>query len=187
SRYPNALCHKNDDRSDTCQENIFTWAILKAHANNKGHVTLRSSDPRDVPDINFNYFPKDSDGSDGEKDLDSVVEGVETVRNILEYCGDLVDEEILPGANVSSRDEIRQFIKDQAWGHHASCTCKMGPQSDKMAVVDSRFRVYGTTNLRIVDASIFPKIPGFFIVSAIYMISEKASEIIIEDARVNAY
>ncbi|MDF0679229.1 MAG: GMC family oxidoreductase, partial [Nitrosomonas sp.] len=90
---------------------------------------------------------------------------------------------ILPGANVSSRDEIRQFIKDQAWGHHASCTCKMGPRSDEMAVVDSRFRVYGTTGLRIVDASIFPRIPGFFIVSAIYMISEKAGEVIIEDVR----
>lgn len=185
SRYPNALCHKNDDRSDTCQENIFTWAILKAHASNTGYVTLRSGDPRDVPDINFNYFPEDSDGSDGEKDLDSVVEGVETIRNILEYCEDLIDEEILPGANVSSRDEIRQFIKDQAWGHHASCTCKMGPKNDEMAVVDSRFRVYGTTGLRIVDASIFPRIPGFFIVSAIYMISEKAAEVIIEDARMS--
>lgn len=183
SRYPNALCNKNGDHSDTCKENIFTWAILKAHASNTGYVTLRSSDPRDVPDINFNYFPENEDDGSSEKDLDSVVEGVETVRNILEDCGDLVDEEILPGANVSSRDEIRQFIKDQAWGHHASCTCKMGPRSDEMAVVDSRFRVYGTTGLRIVDASIFPRIPGFFIVSAIYMISEKAGEVIIEDVR----
>lgn len=180
SRYPNMLCGKNDDhRSDTRHENIFTWAILKAHASNKGHVTLRSSDPRDVPDINFNYFPEDPDS---RKDLDSVAEGVETVRGILRYCGDLIDEEILPGKNVSSRDEIRQFIRDQAWGHHASCTCKMGPESDEMAVVDSRFRVYGTTGLRIVDASIFPRIPGFFIASAIYMISEKAGETIIEDA-----
>src|SRR5690606_9520071 len=161
NRYPNPLSNNKVDYSDTCKENIFTWAILKANASNTGYVTLRSDDPRDVPDINFNYFPEDREDGSSEQDLDAVVDGVETVRNILEDCGDLVDEEILPGANVSSRDEIRQFIRDQAWGHHASCTCKMGPRSDVMAVVDNRFRVYGTTGLRIVDASIFPKIPGF--------------------------
>jgi choline dehydrogenase len=162
-------------------ENTFTWAILKAHTNNRGSVTLQSKDPRDVPKINFEYFPEDP--GDGGEDLESVVNGVETVRNIIGHCGDLIDEEIYPGAKIKSREEIRQFIRDQAWGHHASCTCKMGPENDEMAVVDNQFRVYGTTNLRIVDASIFPKIPGFFIVSAIYMISEKASEIIAEDAK----
>jgi choline dehydrogenase len=59
----------------------------------------------------------------------------------------------------------------------------MGPAGDPMAVVDSRFRVYGASNLRVVDASVFPKIPGFFIVSAVYMISEKASDVIIADAK----
>jgi choline dehydrogenase len=51
-----------------------------------------------------------------------------------------------------------------------------------MAVLDSRFRVRGTSGLRVVDASVFPKIPGFFIASAIFMIAEKASDVIIEDA-----
>jgi len=49
-------------------------------------------------------------------------------------------------------------------------------------VLDSRFRVRGVQGLRVVDASVFPKIPGYFIVSAIYMISEKAADVIIEDA-----
>ena len=57
----------------------------------------------------------------------------------------------------------------------------MGVRSDRMAVVDSNFRVYGVNNLRIVDASIFPHIPGFFIVTPIYMISEKASDVILAD------
>ena len=69
-----------------------------------------------------------------------------------------------------------------ARGHHASCSCKMGHEADPMAVVDSRFRVFGTKGLRIVDASVFPRIPGFFIVTPIYMISEKAADVIAEDA-----
>ena len=58
----------------------------------------------------------------------------------------------------------------------------MGPASDPKAVVDSNFRVIGTQNLRIVDASVFPRIPGFFIVTPIYMIAEKASDVILADA-----
>ena len=50
-----------------------------------------------------------------------------------------------------------------------------------MAVLDSEFRVRGTTNLRVVDASVFPKIPGFFIVTPIYMISEKATDVLLAD------
>jgi choline dehydrogenase len=50
-----------------------------------------------------------------------------------------------------------------------------------MAVLDSKFRVKGVDNLRVVDASVFPKIPGFFIVSSIYMISEKAADDILKE------
>ena len=162
------------------EENIFTWAILKAHTNNtNGCVKLRSSDPCDTPDINFHYF---FEGADTEDDLESVINGVETVRRIIDRCGDLIEKEIYPGEAIKNREDIRSFVMNQAWGHHASCTCKMGPSNDPMSVVDNRFRVHGAKNLRIVDASIFPKIPGFFIVSAVYMISEKASDDIIEDA-----
>ncbi|MCU1349259.1 MAG: Choline dehydrogenase, partial [Acidobacteria bacterium] len=65
----------------------------------------------------------------------------------------------------------------------ASCTNPMGKPTDPNAVVDSNFRVIGTQNLRIVDASVFPKIPGFFIVTPIYMIAEKASDVILADAK----
>ena len=51
-----------------------------------------------------------------------------------------------------------------------------------MAVLDSRFRVLGMQGLRVVDASVFPKIPGYFIVSAVYMVSEKAADVVMEDA-----
>ncbi len=77
-------------------------------------------------------------------------------------------------------------MKDNAWGHHASCTCKIGVDADPMAVLDSKFRVRGATNLRVVDASVFPRIPGFFIVSAVYMVSEKAADVILAEARTSA-
>jgi choline dehydrogenase-like flavoprotein len=161
--------------------NYLTWAILKAHTiNTAGTVTLRSADPRDPPEINFRYFEEGNDAN-GD-DLESVVDGIELVRKMTAQMADIIAEEELPGARLKTRDELRQFVKDQAWGHHASCTCKIGNEDDRMAVLDGNFRVYGTQGLRVVDASVFPKIPGFFIVSAVYMISEKASQVILADA-----
>jgi choline dehydrogenase len=163
-------------------QNYFTWAVLKAHSNNSaGRVSLRSADPRDVPDVNFHYFDEGSAG--GEEDLAAVVAGVQTVRRITARAADIIEEEVVPGPGVDTPEAIRRFVEDEAWGHHASCTCKMGPATDSGAVVDSNFRVHGTRNLRVVDASVFPRIPGFFIVSSVYMISEKASDVIIEDAK----
>lgn len=161
-------------------EDYFSWAILKAHTGNTaGRVTLRSADPRDPPDVNFHYF---DEGSGAVDDLESVVEGVETVRRITARCADIIAEELSPGADVRTPDDIRRYVQDNAWGHHASCSCRMGPAGDALAVVDSRFRVHGVRNLRVVDASVFPRIPGFFIAAAVYMISEKASDVIAEDA-----
>ncbi|PHJ57930.1 glucose-methanol-choline oxidoreductase [Nostoc linckia z18] len=165
-------------------KNYFTWAILKAHTNNTaGSVTLRTTDPRDVPEINFRYFDEGNDVN--EQDLLSVVEGVEFVRRLTKRTELFTKAELLPNKNIDEQHEIKQFIKDEAWGHHACGTCKIGHKDDKMAVLDSDFRVYGTQNLRVVDASVFPFIPGFFIVTPIYMISEKASDVILQQARGN--
>ena len=68
-------------------------------------------------------------------------------------------------------------------GRHACGTCKIGADGDLGAVLDSRFGVRETQGLRVVDASTFPKIPGSFILSVIYLIAEKASDAIIADAR----
>ncbi|MQA90738.1 MAG: glucose-methanol-choline oxidoreductase [Gemmatimonas sp.] len=163
------------------RKNYFTWAVLKAHTKNTaGFVRLRSADPRDAPDIVFHYFDEGNDAR-GD-DLDAVVDGVRFVRSILEVSDEVVKGEVVPGPEVASLDQLRTFVKDEAWGHHASCTCPMGSDDDPMAVLDSRFRVRGVDRLRVVDASVFPRIPGFFIVSAIYMVSEKASDVIMADA-----
>jgi choline dehydrogenase len=162
--------------------NYLTWAILKAHTNNRaGEVTLRSADPRDTPSINFRYFDEGSDRA-GE-DLDSVVDGIKFVRRMTAGLKQqkLIAEEELPGDHLQSDDELREFVRDNAWGHHASCTCPIGPR-ELNGVLSGDFRVYGTQGLRVVDASVFPRIPGFFIVSAVYMIGEKAADVILADA-----
>jgi choline dehydrogenase-like flavoprotein len=169
-------------RSFVEDQNYLTWTILKAHTNNRaGEITLRSTDPRDVPQINFRYFEEGTE--DGGQDLDSVVDGIRFMRRLtakLKAQGFIAEEE-LPGEQAQSDDELRDFIRSQAWGHHASCTCAIGPR-EQNGVLDSVFRVHGTQGLRVVDASVFPRIPGFFIASAIYMIGEKAADVILKYA-----
>jgi choline dehydrogenase len=160
---------------------VLTWCILKAHTENHGGtVKLRSKDPLDPPAINFHYFEEGTDKA-GE-DLASVVDGIQFVRTLTAPIANYIAEEELPGRALQTREQLAQFVKDNAWGHHASCTCAIGPRSDPSAVLDSNFRVYGTSNLRVVDASAFPKIPGMFIVSAVYMIGEKAADAILAAA-----
>jgi choline dehydrogenase len=162
--------------------NYLSWIVLKGHTiNTAGRVRLRSADPRDLPEINFHYFEEGSDPKG--KDLDSVVEGIKFVRAMTRELKrrELIAEEELPGDHIQSDEALREFVCDNAWGHHASCTCPIGPK-ETGGVLSSDFRVHGTQGLRVVDASVFPRIPGFFIVSAIYMIGEKAADAILADA-----
>ena len=159
--------------------NCLSWVILKAHTRNTaGEVTLRSADPRDPPHINFRQWTVG-----GDEDLRAVSDGVRFVRRLnerLRAYGNVITE-LVPGACTDTDEAVDDHVRHNAWGHHACGTCKIGPE-DQGGVVDSRFRVHGITGLRIVDASVFPKIPGFFIASAVYMIGEKAAEAILADA-----
>lgn len=143
----------------------WTWIVLKAHSrNNAGTVTLKSADPRDMPVINFNSFDAGvTAGGADELDVQAVREAMQFSRqafkDLIPLHGDF--QEVWPGSNVSTTEEWNDFIKQEAWGHHASCTCPIGADDDLNAVLDSRFRVRGVDSLRVVDASVFPKIPGF--------------------------
>lgn len=164
------------------QHDRLTWAILKAHTlNHGGTVTLRSADPLEAPDINFHYFEEGTDKAG--QDLDSVVKGIEFVRSLTSglITKGLIKEEEIPGPGVHDEDQLKEFVRNNAWGHHASCSCKIGKESED-GVLDSNFKVHGVTGLRVVDASIFPKIPGFFIVSSIYIAAEKAADVIHRDS-----
>lgn len=160
-------------------KNFLTWLVLKAHTENTaGSVSLRTKDPRDRPEVNFRYF---ADAQSAKRDLDALVTGVEFVRRIAKH-NPSIRSEVIPGPEKSGA-ALREFIEANAWGHHASCTNAMGKPEDPRAVVDSNFRVIGVQNLRVVDASVFPRIPGFFIVTPIYMIAEKAADVILADAK----
>lgn len=154
----------------------FSWLILKGYADSRiGNVRLRSADPTQPPDINFRFF---QDARSGGKDMEALMEAVAMVRRINQ--GRSWDE-LWPGSDKTG-DELKKFILKEAWGHHASCTNPIGPASDPKAVLDSRFRVRGTTNLRVVDASAFPRIPGLFIWAPTAILSEKASADILQDS-----
>jgi choline dehydrogenase len=159
----------------------YTWVLLKAHTLNRGgSVKLRSADPRDTPVITFHYFEEGTDSS-GE-DLSAIVDGIEFVRRMNTRVTSFSKNEVFPGPATASRAQIADYVRNEAWGHHASCSNKIGPRQDPLAVVDGDFRVHGTRNLRIVDASVFPRIPGYFILTPIYMISEKAADVILASA-----
>jgi len=166
---------------------FLTWAILKAHTENRaGTVRLCSVDPLDPPLVNFHYFEEGSDGA--AADLAAVVEGVRFVRRLTAplIASGLITEELAPGAQVESDAAIADYVRDTAWGHHASGSCAIGAIDDRAAVLDGAFRVRGTRGLRVVDASVFPRIPGFFIASAVYIAAEKAADAILHDARAQA-
>jgi choline dehydrogenase len=167
--------YPNYSKSFATDLNYLTWVVLKAHTRNRaGEVALRSTDPRDMPNINFRYFEQGA-----EEDLKAVVDGIRFVRSLT---ADLRKQELMseqfPGARLESDEQLENFVRQNAWGHHASSTCSIGPQEEN-GVLGSDFQVHGTVGLRVVDASVFPRIPGVFIVSAIYMIAEKAADVIL--------
>jgi len=169
--------HPGYARKFSTDLNYLTWAILKGHARNRaGEVTLRSRDARDLPYINFHSFKEG-----GNEDIEALLEGIHFVRRLTAplRSHNLLEQEEQPGEGKSD-EELKDFIRRTSWGHHASSTCAIGPKSDPKAVIDSNFRVHGTEGLRVVDASVFPRIPGLFIVSAIYMIGEKAADVILK-------
>lgn len=165
----------------TKEHNWFTWAILKAHPHNTaGAVTLRSADPLDMPDILFNYF--DTGVGNFAGDLTAMSEAIELARDSFKRQLVKVNE-VLPGAGVTTKEQVETYIKDATWGHHASCTCPIGTDSDPMAVLDSQFRVRGVSGLRVVDASVYPRIPGTFTAMSTYMVAEKAADVILSQLK----
>lgn len=131
-----------------------------------GTIELQSTNPRDVPVINLNFF------KDGEQeDLTAIYEGIESVRSWLSKVDALDASSLAPfeeehpckgtiGKQNCTVAAQKTYIKEQAYSHHASSSAKIGAEDDRHAVLDSEFKVRKVAGLRVVDASSFPKVPG---------------------------
>lgn len=167
----------------------FTWAVIRGHQRSMhGTVRLRSTDPTEPPAIDFRYFEDGGDSDDVRQDLRAVRQGLEEARRInrtadrLRFGDAATDREVYPGSALHD-DALDDVIRRDAWGHHASCTARMGADGDPEAVLDADFRVRGVHGLRVVDASVFPVIPALFPLMTIYAVSERAADRIDADAR----
>ena len=140
-----------------------------------GHVRIRSVDPREPPSIVFNYLTTESDRQD-MRDAVRISREIAAQHPFDPYRGD----EIGPGSGVPDRDDaIDAWVRRHAESaYHPSCTCAMGPVDDPRAVTDGEGRVHGIDGLRVVDASIMPRIVNGNLNAPTIMIAEKISDAI---------
>ena len=155
----------------------FSASVCQLRPESRGSLRIRSADPTMAPEIRINYLST-------EVDRTANVEGLKVLRRILQApaLGPYVVEEVDPGAKVSTDEELLNYCRARGSTiYHPTSTCRMG--SDPLAVVDQRLRVRGLEGLRVVDGSIMPDLVSGNTNAAIIMIAEKASDMILEDAR----
>jgi Choline dehydrogenase and related flavoproteins len=145
----------------------------------RGHVRIRSTNPYEAPAMQPYYLST-------ELDRRTAIAAVRYARDLAATSplSDLMKKEFRPGTDAQTDDEILHFCREYgATIFHPSGTAKMGPDNDPMAVVDPRLRVRGVLGLRVVDCSIMPTLVSGNTNIPIIMVAEKASDMILEDAR----
>ena len=157
----------------------FTSSVTQLRPESRGEIRLSTPSIHDHPEIHPNYLATDND-------CRTIVEGIRIARRIsrCEPLKSRITGEHAPGDDVPHDDDeaILEWARNTATTiFHPSGTCKMG--RDPMAVVDPRLRVHGVDGLRVADASIMPALVSGNTNAAAIMIGEKASAMILEDAR----
>src|SRR5579863_5012635 len=155
----------------------FTASVCQLRPESRGSLRIRSSDPAAPPEIRINYLST-------EVDRTTNVEGLKLLRKILKppALQPYVVEEVDPGAKVASDEALLSFCRARGSTiYHPTSTCRMG--NDPLAVVDQRLRVRGVEGLRVVDASVMPDLVSGNTNAVVIMIAEKASDMILQDAR----
>jgi choline dehydrogenase len=176
--YPNLMFHFlpvaiRYDGSVPAEGHGYQVHIGPMYADTRGHVKIRSTDPREHPSMLFNYLSTPNDRKEW-------VEAIRVARTILAQPGLAAydDGEISPGAAVETDEEILDWVRrDAETALHPSCTAKMGTEAD--AVVDpSTMGVHGLEGLRVVDASVFPFVTNGNIYAPVMMVAEKSADLI---------
>lgn len=140
----------------------------------RGHVRIRSDDPRQHPEILFNYLREPKDIEDWRTVIELTRE-IMTQKALDPFRG----EEIQPGRAVSSAEAVDAWVRQNAESaYHPSCTCRMGSPDSESTVVDPACRVIGIDGLRVVDSSVFPTITNGNLNAPTIMLAEKASDLI---------
>jgi choline dehydrogenase len=140
-----------------------------------GSVSLRSSSARDAPRMLANYLTD-------ERDLQPLIEGLRIIRRIFAESPfrEHFKGELLPGAEYRTDAQLKDYLRANAQSmYHPVGTCRMGSDAD--AVVDPELRVRGVDGLRVVDASIMPRIPSGNTNAPTIMIAEKAADLILRE------
>jgi choline dehydrogenase len=144
----------------------------------RGTVRLASSSPADAPVIDPNYLATDNDWF-------VMREGLKLGRDLLAQpaFSKFHQREDIPGKHIKTDANLNNFIREDASSAYHPCgTARMGTDGDERAVVDLNLNVCGIDNLRIVDASVIPAIPSANINACVFMIAEKAADIILGKA-----
>ena len=155
-------------------DRFITMTVALVFPKSRGAITLRSGDPAAAPIIRANYLQEASDVS-------ALVRGVILARWFAEAesYDELIGDEILPGPAAKSDADVASFVRRESDTiYHGAGTCKMGPASDRAAVVDASLRVRGVDGLRVADASIMPEVVNATTHAACVMIGEKASDLV---------
>lgn len=140
----------------------------------RGWLKLKSADPKESPLIDFNYLSTEIDRWEARQSI-KLARELFAQKAFDPYRGG----EIQPGPGVQTDEEIDEFVRaagDSAY--HPSCTCKMGEETDPMAVVNNKTQVIGMSNLRVVDTSIMPSVTSGNTNAPTIMVAEKAADII---------
>lgn len=155
----------------------FLLSFNSCRPTSRGHIEIRSRDPRAAPAIHPNYLSTEQDRRD-------VLVGARLMRRIAAAAplASVIDHEIAPGPAKTSDEELLQDFRERAGTvFHAVSTCIMGP-SPREAVVDPRLRVHGIENLRVIDASIFPTVTSGNTNGPTVMVADKGASMLLADA-----
>jgi choline dehydrogenase len=155
----------------------FTASVCQLRPESRGSLRIKSADPAAPPEIRINYLASDVDRATN-------VEGLKILRRILhaQALAPYVVEEVDPGDKITSDEALLAYCRARGTTiYHPTSTCRMG--NDPLAVVDQRLRVRGVDGLRVIDASVMPDLVSGNTNAPVIMIAEKASDLILQDAR----